>query len=119
MPRSTARRTRRCRLVLRLAVPRSTLKVAAGWTLEKVGRLKLNGRITSYSPLSRLLELEGLSAGIEGKRALWLALAAACGDDHRLESVDLGGLAQRARSQQERLEPYRLRAADAALAYSS
>jgi hypothetical protein len=105
-------------VMARLAVPRSTVKVAAGWTLEKLGRLKLNGRITSYSPLSRLVELEGLAVGIEAKRALWLALAAACGEDHRLEGVDLAGLAQRAKSQRERLEPHRLEAAKGALAYN-
>ena len=42
---------------------------------EKLGRLKLNGRLRGYSPLSRLLELEGLLIGITGKMALWKTLA--------------------------------------------
>src|SRR6476469_2497803 len=61
-------------LMERLGVPRSKSKTAAAWTAEKLGRLKLNGQITGYSPLSRLVELEGLATGIEGKRSLWLAL---------------------------------------------
>ena len=36
---------------------------------RKTGRLKLNGRITGYSPLSRLVEVEGLLIGVYGKRA--------------------------------------------------
>ena len=36
------------------------LKNVAAWGLEKVGRLKLNGELTGYSPLSRMVELEGL-----------------------------------------------------------
>jgi hypothetical protein len=49
-------------------------KVVAGWAAEKVGRVKLNGRLFSYSPLSRLLELEGLTLGVRGKLAIWEAL---------------------------------------------
>jgi hypothetical protein len=102
-------------LMERLSVRRSKPKTAAAWTAEKVGRLKLNGQITSYSPLSRLVELEGLAAGIEGKRSLWLALAQIRDSDRRLLELDLDALAERARSQRERLEPYRLAAAAAAL----
>src|SRR4051812_33242323 len=36
-------------------------KVAFGWISEKVGRLKLNGELREQSPLSPLVELEGLS----------------------------------------------------------
>ena len=39
-------------------------KNAMGWAAEKFGRLKPNGRIRGYSPLSRLLELEGLQGGV-------------------------------------------------------
>jgi hypothetical protein len=98
----------------RLAVPQSRGKVAAAWTAEKLGRLKLNGQVRGYSPLSRLVELEGLAGGIEGKRALWLALGEV--DDPRLAEIDLGALAERARSQRERLEPHRLAAARNCLA---
>src|SRR4051812_14438591 len=40
------------------------IKDVGAWALEKVGRLKLNGQITGYSPLSRVVELEGLMTGI-------------------------------------------------------
>jgi hypothetical protein len=103
------------RLMKRLSIPRSKAKVAAGWSAEKLGRLKLNGQIRGYSPLSRLVELEGLAIGIEGKRALWLTLAQIREGDQRLSAFDLDGLAERARSQRERLEPHRLAAASEAL----
>jgi hypothetical protein len=57
--------------------------------------------------------LEGLAVGIEGKRALWLALEAA-----RLRGIsgfDFQALAARAESQRSRLEEHRLTAATAAL----
>jgi hypothetical protein len=43
------------------------VKIGAGWLAEKLGRLKLNGRLLEYSPLSHLIEradeqLEGLDA---------------------------------------------------------
>jgi hypothetical protein len=90
-------------------------KVAAGWVAEKLGRLKLNGQLTGYSPLSRLLELEGIASGIDAKRALWLSLAQIRERDDRLSRFDFAALAERARVQRERLEPFRLAAATGAL----
>ena len=58
-----------------LGRPVDHVKAAVGWSIEKLGRLKPNGRVFGYSPLSRLLELEGLASGIRGKAALWRALA--------------------------------------------
>jgi hypothetical protein len=72
----------------------------------------LNGEVTRYSPLSRLLELEALAAGIEGKRALWLALATATGP---VDGFDFHALAERAAAQRAQLEEHRLRAAELAL----
>jgi hypothetical protein len=57
-----------------LEIPVDHAKVAIGWTSEKIARLKPNGQLRGYSPLARLLELEGLLAGIHGKQALWRAL---------------------------------------------
>jgi hypothetical protein len=59
----------------RLGFSRSRVKPAGAWVAEKLGRLKLNGRLRGYSPLSRVLELEGLLIGITGKMALWETLA--------------------------------------------
>ena len=96
----------------RLDVGRDRLKVMASWSAEKLGRLKLNGELVSYSPLSRLEELEMLRLGVEGKLALWRTLRHGLADDPRLRGVDLDGLIQRAGSQLRRLERHRLRAAE-------
>ena len=96
----------------RLDVGRDRLKVMASWSAEKLGRLKLNGELLSYSPLSRLEELELLKLGVEGKLALWRVLRHRLADDPRLRGVDLDGLIQRGTSQLRRLERHRLRAAE-------
>jgi len=103
--------------MVRLGVARDPVKVWAGWLAEKVGRLKLNGRIAGYSPLSRVVELEALGLGVEGKRALWRALAAEAARDARLEGVDLTALGSRAERQRRLIERERLRAA--ALAFGT
>jgi hypothetical protein len=99
----------------RMDVSEDPLKIGAAWATEKVGRLKLNGQLLGYSPLSRLIELESLSLGVTGKLGLWLALLSAYADDPRLEGVDLAHLATRARDQRQRLEQQRRRAAVEAL----
>ncbi len=99
----------------RLSVSRDHVKVIGAWAVEKIGRLKLNGSILSYSPLSRLVEIEGLSLGVEGKLSLWQSLKLTHGNDPRLRGVDLEALIDRARSQRRRLERQRRRAAEEAL----
>jgi hypothetical protein len=84
---------------------RDRAKQAAAWVGEKVGRLKPNGQLTGYSPLSRVIELEGLSLGIEAKRLLWVTLGTLA--DPRLASYDFDALAERAARQREELEPFR------------
>ena len=60
------------RAVMRtLGIDASPLIPAGAWLLEKAGRLKLNGQVRGHSPLSPLVELEGLEAGVSGKRSLW------------------------------------------------
>jgi hypothetical protein len=114
VPQITEDRETLRRLMVVLGVRESTPKIVAAWTVEKLGRLKPNGSLRQYSPLSRLLELEGLAAGIEGKRGLWVALAAATGDDG-VPGFDFDQLATRAESQRMRLEEHRLAAAASAL----
>jgi hypothetical protein len=41
---------------------------------ERVGRLKLNGRVARTSPLTPVVELEALRSGIAAKRSLWATL---------------------------------------------
>jgi hypothetical protein len=98
-------------VMARLAVARDPLKVWAGWAVEKLGRAKLNGRIAGYSPYSRVLELEMLALGVEGKRALWRALERVAPEDARLTGVDLADLSRRAEAQRRLIERQRLSAA--------
>jgi hypothetical protein len=80
-----------------LGVRRNLPKAYGAWAFEKVGRLKLNGRLTGYSPLSRLVEVELLVVAVTGKRSLWDALRRA--DRPELERFDLEGLEHRAEAQ--------------------
>jgi hypothetical protein len=64
---------------------------------------------------ARLEEVEVLSLGIEGKRLLWAALAQLSSTDERLSGFPFPELKQRARSQRDRLERFRLRLAAEAL----
>jgi carbon monoxide dehydrogenase subunit G len=87
-----------------LGVEQRPHKAAIGWLTEKAGRLKLNGRLLGRSPLSDVLELETLRVGIEGKSAMWRVL-------RTLKAVDaerLERLLQRADSQAELVEQYRV-----------
>ena len=103
------------RLMAALDVKPDRIKEALGWTAEKLGRLKLNGQLLGYSPLSRMIELEGLMLGISGKLGLWQALQVALGDDPRLADFDLEQLEERARQQRQAVERLRRRAAVEAL----
>jgi hypothetical protein len=86
----------------RLGLSRSRVKPAGAWVVEKLGRLKLNGRLRGYSPLSRLLELEGLMIGITGKMALWKTLDAL--EDAEDVGIDFAQLAARAAEQRSAVE---------------
>ena len=101
-------------LMARLEVEHHPVKDAAGWVLEKLSRLRLNPALTGSAELTRLLETEALSLGIEGKLAMWLALKEAAAGDRRLAGADFDRLIERARGQRRALEPHRLAAALAA-----
>jgi hypothetical protein len=96
-------------VMARLEVGRDRIKVTAGWLGEKAGRLKPNNRLFGYSPLSRLIELEGLALGVEGKHSLWQVLIRL--DDPRLEEFDFDALLERALAQRGALQERRLSAA--------
>ena len=87
------------------------IKNMAAWGLEKAGRLKLNGQLTGYSPLSRLVELEGLLTGITGKKGLWVALLEIAPTEPRLDAELLGRLRDRAEEQRTTVEELREKAA--------
>jgi len=86
-------------------------KNIAVWAAEKAGRLKLNGQLTGYSPLSRLLELEGLLSVINSKLSLWTALRTIAEDEPRVDADALDRLIQRAHEQVSSVEALRDRAA--------
>jgi hypothetical protein len=88
---------------------RDPLKRAVAWVGERVARLKPNQAFASYSPLSRLIEFEGLMLGVSGKLALWRGLDAA--DPPALRGFNLAELIERAERQRDDLERFRVRAA--------
>jgi hypothetical protein len=96
-------------VMAQLGVPVNPAKVAAGWVAERAARLTLNGEIRGYSPLSRLVEIESLSLGIEGKRLLWIALTETEAD--RLGAERLARLTARAEAQRAGVEEHRRAAA--------
>jgi hypothetical protein len=94
-----------------LKVGTDPVKQALAWAAEKGGRLKLNGHLLSYSPLSRLDELELLALGVTGKLALWRSLELLAPEEARLHAEQLTELIARAERQLEEIETCRRRAA--------
>jgi hypothetical protein len=101
------------RLMERLEVGRDQVKPVLAKVAERLGRLKLNGRLRGYSPLSRVLELEILSGLVGAKLQLWNALEQSFGET--LGGFDFQDLAARADSQGRRLEDLHLAATQRAL----
>jgi hypothetical protein len=98
------------RIMDRLGIGRSRVKASLAVVAERAGRLKLNGRLFGYSPLSRFVELDFLAAGIEGKRILWGNLRDFADLATRLPDVDFDHLIERAERQRAELEPFRAQA---------
>ena len=96
------------RLTDRLEIKRDPVKPMLAKLAERLGRLKPNGHLRTYSPLSRVLELEVLASGIGGKMQLWNALAESFGE--RLDGFDFHALAERADRQGQVVEDLHLAA---------
>ena len=103
------------RIMAGLAIPRNRVKTTFAVVSERVGRLKLNRRLWSYSPLSRFLELDFLAMGLEGKKLLWANLRDLTAVRERLPEIDFDELIGRAERQRAELEPFRVRAGREAL----
>jgi hypothetical protein len=101
-----------------LGIRKDPAKRAGAWVMEKAGRLKPNGQLRGYSPLSTLVELEGLALGITGKLALWKSLRLLAEQEPALDAAALQRLADRAKEQQVQVEERRVEAARRALAVS-
>ena len=94
-------------------VTQNRAKTSAAWVAERVGRLKLNGELTGYSPLSRLVEIEGIGLALEAKRAFWSTLSEVGISEAGGRST--GELATQSEGQIEELENHRRAAAKEAL----
>lgn len=103
-------------VIERFGVTPSKPKQVAGRVLETLSRFRLNERVTGSADVSRLMELETLSLGIEGKAELWRSLQQVEAMRPELAGVDLAALVLRATAQRRALEPFRLQAAADALA---
>ena len=103
-------------LMERFGVDKSLVKTAGAKIGEKLGRLKPNEHLSSYSPLSRVQELEMLRSGVHGKLALWDALYEVSETDDRLDPDELQTLLGRAESQLAGLREHHRMAAREAFA---
>ena len=101
-------------LMQRLQITESRPRQAGGWLAEKVLQIKLRLDDPDGGALYLLESLELLAIGIEGKRRLWRALAAAAVPG--LQLTDYERLTKRAEEQQQRVETVRLVAAKTAFA---
>lgn len=90
-------------LIDRLGLPSKPHRQAAAWAAEHLGRLKLNGRLLSRSPLSVVLELEVMRSAVAGQLGLWQAMVDLA-PDLGLAREPFQELAERSRDFQSRLE---------------
>jgi hypothetical protein len=103
-------------IMARLGINSAKGKDGALWIAEKLGRLKLNGSLTSYSPLSRVIEIEGLVLNAQGVKGVWSALRDL--EHPALDADELERLEDRADDQIRRLTEARREAVRLAFASS-
>jgi len=102
-------------IMQRIGIPKNNAKPVLAMAGERFGRLKLNGHLRGYSPLSRFQELDILVMGIANKVTLWENLRDHAGLGARLPDIDFGELIERAHGQRTQLEPFHAQAWRAAL----
>jgi hypothetical protein len=100
-------------LMGRLEISPNPRRKAMAWFTEKIAEIKLSLDDPAGGPLHLLEALEAIAIGIDGKRALWRALAAA--RTSGLTEPDYRRLERRAEDQRDRIETARLEAAKVAL----
>jgi hypothetical protein len=103
-------------VMARLDVHSDPFKIAGGWLAEKAGRLKLNGRLFDYSPLSRVVELESLILASQGRESLWRSLAVLAPDEPRIVDVDFVTLVMDAERSVAALKEHHVQAVQTMLA---
>jgi hypothetical protein len=92
----------------------SRWKIGIARAVELAGRLKPNGRLRGDSPLTRLIELELLIAGILTKESLWQTLAEVQAERPELAGFDFDDLEHQAMQQRMQLEAHRRTTVDEA-----
>jgi hypothetical protein len=95
-------------LIARLDVEESAVRKAGAWIGEKLSRPKIPLSESREGEIGLFLAFEALALGIEGKRSLWCALAAASGAIEQLRALDYGALEMRAMEQRAGVESRRL-----------
>jgi len=93
----------------------STSRRIAGWIGEKAAELKTYVDDPFSGVLRTFEQIEVVAVGIDGKRALWAALAGAAAGIPELQGVDYSRLIARANQQRQAIEERRLQWAIAAL----
>src|ERR1043166_10083043 len=98
-----------------LNIDQSRTRKASAWLTEKITELKLRFDDPKAGALLLFESLEALSLGIEGKRSLWITLAATSETTPALRIADYDRLQQRAQEQRDRVEALRIETARTAL----
>jgi hypothetical protein len=93
----------------------SRARKAAAFLTEKLGQAKLALHDPGDGGLHLLEALETLGLGIQGKTALWRALASVADSVPELRALAVAELERRAQNQFQQVETQRVRAARAAL----
>jgi hypothetical protein len=101
-------------LMGKLGVDPKKWRGPAGIAAERVGRLKLNGHVFTRSPLSSVLEIEALQAGVAAKRSAWRTLRRLADSEGNLDAAELDSLINKSLEQTELLENVRSWAIDQA-----
>jgi hypothetical protein len=86
-PESVRERQMLLAAMRRVGAGRQPYKEFAARMAERLGRLKPNGQLRGYSPLSRLLEIETLLGLLRASRSVWTTLEALA--DPRLSGMEL------------------------------
>jgi hypothetical protein len=93
----------------------SRVRKAAAWLTGKIGEAKLKLDDAGDGELRVLEALESLALGIQGKQALWRALAVTKDRMPQLRNLDFDRLQRRATQQHEQVETQRINVARVAL----
>jgi hypothetical protein len=86
-----------------LGVPPQRWRAPLGIAAERLSRLKLNGHLFTRSPLSSVVELEGLLAGVEAKRCGWQTIRQIVESDGQTSKENLDALIEGSLKQTETL----------------